>query len=46
LVASFIDIDHMEIPLVSDGDGAILGLIFGTLFWPQLRRTPDLHGRL
>jgi leader peptidase (prepilin peptidase)/N-methyltransferase len=36
LVASFIDIDHMEIPIVVTASGAILGLVLGALLWPQL----------
>jgi leader peptidase (prepilin peptidase)/N-methyltransferase len=40
LVASFIDIDHMEIPIVVTASGAILGLVFGALLWPQLPAQP------
>jgi leader peptidase (prepilin peptidase)/N-methyltransferase len=36
LVASFIDIDHMEIPLVVTCTGAVFGLILGSAFWPEL----------
>jgi leader peptidase (prepilin peptidase)/N-methyltransferase len=36
LVASFIDIDHMEIPLVVTCSGAVMGLILGSMLWPLL----------
>jgi len=39
LVASFIDIDHMEIPIVVTGSGTIMGLILGAALWPQLPAT-------
>jgi leader peptidase (prepilin peptidase)/N-methyltransferase len=40
LVASFIDIDHMEIPFVVTCSGTVLGLVAGTLLWPQLPAAP------
>jgi leader peptidase (prepilin peptidase)/N-methyltransferase len=36
VVASFIDIDHMEIPFVVTGTGMVLGLVVGALLWPHL----------
>jgi leader peptidase (prepilin peptidase)/N-methyltransferase len=36
IVASFIDIDHMEIPIVVTGTGTFVGLALGALLWPQL----------
>lgn len=36
LVAAFIDIDHMEIPIVVTGTGTVLGLVAGALLWPYL----------
>jgi leader peptidase (prepilin peptidase)/N-methyltransferase len=36
IVASFIDIDHMEIPFSVTATGMILGLVAGPLLWPWL----------
>src|SRR5262249_32985017 len=36
VVASFIDIDHMEIPIVVTGTGTVIGLVLGTILWPYM----------
>lgn len=40
LVASFIDIDHMEIPFSVTATGTVLGLAAGTILWPYLPAEP------
>jgi leader peptidase (prepilin peptidase)/N-methyltransferase len=41
IVASFIDIDHLEIPISVTATGTVLGLVTGTLLWPYLPARPD-----
>lgn len=46
LVASFIDIDHLEIPLSVTITGTVVGLVGGAIFWPWLPTEPGLANPL